>query len=212
MEKILHQLINSLSHDLQGFMQVSWCRISSINSMLRYSILFSMNDGQVMGGHATIEPWESWNTKWISGIPDFEISSWFINKSIYMHMILSKRLCYLKSLEVYIWLQSFKTSFLFGQFLGLHCKARCQVMGWAHCRVRVAFSGGKVGIIQVVMALGLSVRGIVLFDLRPLEGVSAGWNRYQKNEKHNQPSLMRNFQRVLDSKSLDFFWTEVWSG
>ena len=33
MEEILHQLIGSLSHSLQGFIHVRWCRISSINSM-----------------------------------------------------------------------------------------------------------------------------------------------------------------------------------
>ena len=33
MEEILHQLIGSLSHYLQGFMHVRWCRISSTNSM-----------------------------------------------------------------------------------------------------------------------------------------------------------------------------------
>ena len=32
MEEILHQLICSLSHYLQGFMYPRWCRISSINS------------------------------------------------------------------------------------------------------------------------------------------------------------------------------------
>ena len=32
MEKILHQLIGSLSHYLQGFIHPRWCRISSINS------------------------------------------------------------------------------------------------------------------------------------------------------------------------------------
>ena len=32
MEDILHQLIGSLSHHLQGFLHPSWCRISSINS------------------------------------------------------------------------------------------------------------------------------------------------------------------------------------
>ena len=32
MEEILHQLIGSLSHDLQGFIHPRWCRISSINS------------------------------------------------------------------------------------------------------------------------------------------------------------------------------------
>ena len=35
MAGILHQLIGSLSHDLQGFIHVRWCRISAINSMLR---------------------------------------------------------------------------------------------------------------------------------------------------------------------------------
>ena len=32
MEEILHQLIGSLSHYLQGFLHPRWCRISSINS------------------------------------------------------------------------------------------------------------------------------------------------------------------------------------
>ena len=32
MEEILHQLIGSLSNDLQGFIYPRWCRISSINS------------------------------------------------------------------------------------------------------------------------------------------------------------------------------------
>ncbi len=33
MEEILHQLIGSLSHYLQGFLHPRWCRISSINSI-----------------------------------------------------------------------------------------------------------------------------------------------------------------------------------
>ena len=32
MEEILHRLIGSLSHSLQGFIHFWWCRISSINS------------------------------------------------------------------------------------------------------------------------------------------------------------------------------------
>ena len=32
MEEILHLLIGSLSHYLQGFLHTRWCRISSINS------------------------------------------------------------------------------------------------------------------------------------------------------------------------------------
>ncbi len=35
MEEILHQLIGSLSHYLQGFIHPRWCRISSINSMTK---------------------------------------------------------------------------------------------------------------------------------------------------------------------------------
>ena len=31
-EKMLHQLVDSLSHYLQGFRHTRWCRISSINS------------------------------------------------------------------------------------------------------------------------------------------------------------------------------------
>ena len=33
MEEILHQLIGSLSYDLQGLIHPRWCRISSINSI-----------------------------------------------------------------------------------------------------------------------------------------------------------------------------------
>ena len=33
MAEILHQLIGSLSHYLQGFTHPRWCRISAINSM-----------------------------------------------------------------------------------------------------------------------------------------------------------------------------------
>ncbi len=33
MAEILHQLIGSLTHYLQGFMNPKWCKISSINSM-----------------------------------------------------------------------------------------------------------------------------------------------------------------------------------
>ena len=39
MEEILHQLIGSLSHYLQGFVHPRWCRISSINSMAGNHIL-----------------------------------------------------------------------------------------------------------------------------------------------------------------------------
>ena len=34
MDKILHQLIGSLSHYLQGFIHPRWCRISSISSII----------------------------------------------------------------------------------------------------------------------------------------------------------------------------------
>ena len=36
MEEILHHFICSFSHGLQGFTHPRWCRISSINSMLRF--------------------------------------------------------------------------------------------------------------------------------------------------------------------------------
>ena len=46
MEEILHQMICSLSHDLQGFIHPWWCRISSINSsnipLSIYQDLFSL--------------------------------------------------------------------------------------------------------------------------------------------------------------------------
>ena len=37
--EILHQLIGSLSHYLQGFIHPRWCRISSINSMCKRFLL-----------------------------------------------------------------------------------------------------------------------------------------------------------------------------
>ena len=40
MEEILHQLIGSLSHYLQGFIHPRWCRISSINSIAGDSLFF----------------------------------------------------------------------------------------------------------------------------------------------------------------------------
>ena len=42
LEEILHQLIGSLSHCLQGFLHVRWCRISSINSRDAYWMRFVM--------------------------------------------------------------------------------------------------------------------------------------------------------------------------
>ena len=43
MEEILHQLMGSLSHYLQGFIHVRWCRISSTNRMIvRFECLFKM--------------------------------------------------------------------------------------------------------------------------------------------------------------------------
>ena len=36
MEEILHQLIGSLSHFLQGLIHPRWCMILSINSMLDF--------------------------------------------------------------------------------------------------------------------------------------------------------------------------------
>ena len=41
MAGILHQLIGSLSHDLQGFIHVRWCRISAINSTIHINQLFT---------------------------------------------------------------------------------------------------------------------------------------------------------------------------
>ena len=40
MEEILHQLIGSLSHYLQGFIHPRWCRISSINSRKMFLFRF----------------------------------------------------------------------------------------------------------------------------------------------------------------------------
>ena len=45
MEGILHQLIGSLSHYLQGFIHPRWCRISSINSTLPETNIFEPKNG-----------------------------------------------------------------------------------------------------------------------------------------------------------------------
>ena len=70
MEEILHQLVDSLSRYLQGFIHPRWCRISSINSIIGVS------------GHSshwklrrTTSLVHSWQTKtWLSlGKPPFSI-------------------------------------------------------------------------------------------------------------------------------------------
>ena len=38
MAEILHRLIGSMSHDLQGYIHPRWCRISSTNSMISSEI------------------------------------------------------------------------------------------------------------------------------------------------------------------------------
>ena len=43
MEEILHQLIDSLSHDLQGFVHLRWCRISSINGRSEIATNFGIS-------------------------------------------------------------------------------------------------------------------------------------------------------------------------
>ena len=45
MAEILHQLIGSLSHYLQGFKHPRWCRISSINRMFVSLFFFSISLG-----------------------------------------------------------------------------------------------------------------------------------------------------------------------
>ena len=48
MEEILHQLIGSLSHDLQGFIHSRWCRMqdSAINSSKRQVWRWNLHDLQ----------------------------------------------------------------------------------------------------------------------------------------------------------------------
>ena len=55
MDKILHQLIGSLSHYLQGFIHTRRCRISSINSNSIY------NDGRC-GAQLVVEPSHTFRT------------------------------------------------------------------------------------------------------------------------------------------------------
>ena len=58
MEEILHHLVDSLSHYLQCFIHPRWCRISSINSMLRpLCHVPSPTSAQVLGGRSSGYPW-----------------------------------------------------------------------------------------------------------------------------------------------------------
>ena len=52
MAEILHQLIGSFSHYLQGFIHPRWCRISSINS----SILKEVETTSKLLGTVTYQP------------------------------------------------------------------------------------------------------------------------------------------------------------
>ena len=51
MEEILHQLICTFSHYLQGFIHPRWCRISSINSIIPTSVSFGKKPKFVDGEH-----------------------------------------------------------------------------------------------------------------------------------------------------------------
>ena len=56
MEEILHQLIGSLSHYLQGLIHPRWCRISSINSSNTVGPFFSWGGGTIKA-HPWIRRW-----------------------------------------------------------------------------------------------------------------------------------------------------------
>ena len=45
MEEILHQLMNSFFHHLQGFIHPRWCRISFINSIKHMTCIFKIYYG-----------------------------------------------------------------------------------------------------------------------------------------------------------------------
>ena len=55
MEEILRQLIGSLSHHLQSFLHLRWCRISSINSTT--SMTFCESHRQIHSWHLCDELW-----------------------------------------------------------------------------------------------------------------------------------------------------------
>ena len=52
MAEILHQLIGSLSHYLQGFVHHTWCRISSINSIIHFDDVFCVAKTEAMIRHS----------------------------------------------------------------------------------------------------------------------------------------------------------------
>ena len=56
MEEILHQLIGSLSHYLQGFIHLRWCRISEPSAVVLHSWLLWLA-GETTEGMVTYEHW-----------------------------------------------------------------------------------------------------------------------------------------------------------
>ena len=75
MEEILHQLIGSLSHYLQGLIHARWCRISSINSIIYIShstvsmyckfTYFSPNRFYLWGSILEKTDWTRWWARWV---------------------------------------------------------------------------------------------------------------------------------------------------
>ena len=65
MEEILHQLIGSLSHSLQGFIHPRWCRIPSINSNseIKYQTLLVLGVGFLKLQVAYLPSTISWVSK-----------------------------------------------------------------------------------------------------------------------------------------------------
>ncbi len=53
MEELLHQLIGSLSHYLQGFIYPRWCRISGINSMTNINAISTSCTGRLIFNNST---------------------------------------------------------------------------------------------------------------------------------------------------------------
>ena len=70
MAEILHQLIGSLSHYLQGFIHPRWCRISAINSI-------SLTTNNLMSTWGLSNWSKPWNGNHVNRpSPDLKIATW----------------------------------------------------------------------------------------------------------------------------------------
>ena len=88
MAEILHQLIGSFSHYLQGFIHPRWCKISAINSIMGNSsfCLVTRRFGVFLEGSETVKPTQCdpyIRSIWVT-IAQGDYKSWVSLQSLYV--------------------------------------------------------------------------------------------------------------------------------